>query len=507
MVDRNRITAEHSLEANYLKLSCMPQERLDDIAIRVIKNDTPDFLMPIRTLKMNDAVEFRYTIGNQTALKYKDLIFNKVQFLQLYRNLLEPFIEGGDWMLDYHCYCIDSNYVFIDKNGRDVLYMYIPVDTFRNTDDEILNYFKDIVNRVTVEDDSAFLLKLYQSFSRGNVTLQELYQMVEQELQNGGTVKTMTAPAFGGQPGTPAAFKQTAAQPTVETNPAAAPVRDINAAQQGQFVHQQPQNKAEPAHTGKSARGILGGKSETSAQEKKGGLFGGLGKKHAKETETDTWKAELPVPSADTGEQDEVMKALFGTPEKKVKKKEKEKSGGLFSSKKKSAAITAPARAAKQQTLEKPVSVKSAIPEMQKQMQQVVPNYDYTQVSADSEVTQIEGFMVENSSQYLASMNAGMAGIPERIELNFPKERITIGRQSSDARQPDIVFSADYKRVGRMHACILRENDQYYVVDLGSANATVLNGEVLVPNQPYLLKNNDVVGFVAAQPIKYRVVL
>ena len=144
---------------------------------------------------------------------------------------------------------------------------------------------------------------------------------------------------------------------------------------------------------------------------------------------------------------------------------------------------------------------------MQTPIQQVVPNYEYTQVDADSDVTQIEGLMVENSSQYLASMNAGMSGIPERIELNFSKDRITIGRQSSDVRQPDIVFSSDYKRVGRMHACIQRENDQYYVVDLGSANATVLNGEILVPNQPYLLKNNDVVGFVAAQPIKYRVVL
>ena len=504
MIDRNRITAEHSLEANYLKLSCMPQERLDDIAIKVIKNDTPDFLMPIRMLKMNGVVELRYTLGNQTALKYKDLILNKVQFLQLYRSLLFPFIEGNDWMLDYHCFCIDSNYVFVDKNGRDVLYMYIPIDSCRNTDDEILNYFKDIVNHVTVEDDSAFLLKLYQSFSRGNVTLKELYQMVEQELRMGGTARTMTTSAARVQSVAPAAPKQLVTQHPVEKN--------LNSVQPVHQQSSQPLNTAEPVNTGKSVLGILGGKSETSAQEKKSGLFGGIGKKHVKEPEFDALNGALSAPSIDTSEQDEVMKALFGTSDKKPKKKEKsvekkkekEKSGGLFGGKKKSAA---PIQSVPQQVLVDETPIGSSGPAMHKPIQPVVPSYDYTQVDADSEVTQIEGVLVENSSQYLASMNVGMSGIPERIELNFAKERITIGRQSSDVRQPDIVFSADYKRVGRMHACIQRENEQYYVVDLGSANATVLNGEILVPNQPYLLKNNDVVGFVASQPIKYRVVL
>jgi pSer/pThr/pTyr-binding forkhead associated (FHA) protein len=43
-------------------------------------------------------------------------------------------------------------------------------------------------------------------------------------------------------------------------------------------------------------------------------------------------------------------------------------------------------------------------------------------------------------------------------------------------------------------------------VDLGSANGTLLNGRVLVPNQPYPLQLQDVIGFVAADPIEYRMV-
>lgn len=513
MIDKNRITAEHSLEANYLKLSCTSQEKLDDIALKVIKKDTPDFLMPIRMLKINGMVELRYTIGNQTALKYKDLVLNKTQFLQLYRSLLYPFIEGSDWMLDYHCFCIDSNYVFIDKNGRDALYMYIPVESCRNTDDEILNYFKDIVNRVTVEDDSAFLLRLYQSFSRGNVTLKELYQMVEQELQTADTAKQRSSVRKE------TAIERTAPQQVQRTTPIAKTIPEAqdfagNDVQEVKTVQQQPQQKLESVNAGKSVLGIFGGKSETSEHEKKSGLFG-LGKKNVKEEDMDVFNRAASIPSIDTSAQDEVINALFGTSDKKVRKKEKptekkkakEKSGGLFGNKKKTTSAMMPSQPEPQKISENGAYVAPSMPVMQQPIQEIVPNYDYTQIDTDGEVTQIEGMYVENSSQYLCSMNDGMSGIPERIELNFSKERITIGRQSSDIRQPDIVFSSEYKRVGRMHACIQRENEQYYIVDLGSANATVLNGEILVPNQPYLLKNNDVVGFVAAHPIKYRVVL
>ena len=86
-------------------------------------------------------------------------------------------------MLDYHCYCIDPNYIFIDKNGKDVLFMYFPVNSCKNTDGEIIDFFREIIRQVSVEDDSSFLLKMFQYFSRENVTVGELYQMVETEMK------------------------------------------------------------------------------------------------------------------------------------------------------------------------------------------------------------------------------------------------------------------------------------------------------------------------------------
>jgi adenylate cyclase len=61
---------------------------------------------------------------------------------------------------------------------------------------------------------------------------------------------------------------------------------------------------------------------------------------------------------------------------------------------------------------------------------------------------------------------------------------LTIGRSSSnDAVLPE-------SKVSRSHAVIRRlGNHEYYLIDLGSANGTILNGERVV--MPALLKNND----------------
>lgn len=43
------------------------------------------------------------------------------------------------------------------------------------------------------------------------------------------------------------------------------------------------------------------------------------------------------------------------------------------------------------------------------------------------------------------------------------------------------------------------------LVDLDSANGTMLNGHQLIPNQKYSLRDGDEVVFSKIQPVKYKV--
>ena len=96
-------------------------------------------------------------------------------------------------------------------------------------------------------------------------------------------------------------------------------------------------------------------------------------------------------------------------------------------------------------------------------------------------------------------------GAPLIIELNFAKPFITIGRMSSDEKQPDVVFPGEFKRIGRQHARIERRGTDLYLIDLGSVNHTMVDGKVMIPNQPYQLQDGMEIAFTVSKPVRYRV--
>jgi pSer/pThr/pTyr-binding forkhead associated (FHA) protein len=74
-------------------------------------------------------------------------------------------------------------------------------------------------------------------------------------------------------------------------------------------------------------------------------------------------------------------------------------------------------------------------------------------------------------------------------------EGYTLGRSdASSTFVPDIDLAASGARdkgVSRRHAVLVRYHGAVHVVDLESVNGTFLNGERLLPNVPYPVKDGD----------------
>lgn len=80
-----------------------------------------------------------------------------------------------------------------------------------------------------------------------------------------------------------------------------------------------------------------------------------------------------------------------------------------------------------------------------------------------------------------------------RLSATFEitKEVMVIGRPDSELHfYPDIEIDLD-DAVSRRHAEILRHEKDYYLVDAGSTNGTLLNGEMLKPHEEKLLAHGD----------------
>lgn len=72
----------------------------------------------------------------------------------------------------------------------------------------------------------------------------------------------------------------------------------------------------------------------------------------------------------------------------------------------------------------------------------------------------------------------------------------SFGRKSLDAA-PDVDLTGldARKAVSRLHACLLKEGDKYYLRDQSSMNGTFINGERIKPLSYYLLHDGDRIKF------------
>ena len=183
---------QNSLEANYLNIRLDPGDRLDEIAVKVIQKDCPDFLIPFRMVSVNEETGLKYKLINTVALEYAEMTLPKALFVQLYLNLLEPFVKGKDWFLDYHNFCVDPRYVYVDKHTYQAFYIYVPVCSFRSEDQQILDFFKNVFMSVMISDDKDFQVRLFRFFGGGSITLTGLYQLMLEEKGINASPQPMT---------------------------------------------------------------------------------------------------------------------------------------------------------------------------------------------------------------------------------------------------------------------------------------------------------------------------
>lgn len=92
----------------------------------------------------------------------------------------------------------------------------------------------------------------------------------------------------------------------------------------------------------------------------------------------------------------------------------------------------------------------------------------------------------------------GMLRLPSGRTIPIVADRAEIGRgitNTEDAAAIDLTGEPDKATVSRIHALITRAGARFEIEDLRSANGTVLNGQKLIPGQPYPLQPGDVVEF------------
>lgn len=450
----------------YTKLNISSSEQLDAIAVKVIKRDAPDFLLPIKVLNVDDTVEVRYELGNRTRLAYLPDAMTKQEFVVLLENLLRPFKICNDWFLDYHNFYLNKSYITVGKTYADVQYVYVPDLNYRNEDNEILDFFRNLILQINLSDEPLYVMNLFRRLNERDASLLSILEYIA------ANEAEKTAPAAAPTP-IPVPIPEPAPIPTpipvVVPKPAETP---------------KPAPTPAPAINTPSKQGADFGNNDM-----RGGLIDNLF--------GDAPEEEAPKKSG----------GFFGT--KKEKKQIKEetkgtKNNGLFGGilgGKKTAETTVPKVTVPKETVPQ-TPAPTVIPQAAVPVATVVYQDDTeTAIAGDDEP-------VSNGNVLMLELEAdGGYSFPKLIEVDLSKGYATIGRLDKTGKpQADYNFEASLSFISRRHLRVEKQGEQNVIIDLAAdKNGTMLNGEVMVANMSYPIKNGDRIMFSKKHRITYRV--
>ncbi len=460
---------------SYGVLNIAPGQKLDQIAIEVMKQDCPDFLLAFKTISIDGALELRYEMGDGIRLSYQSQRMYKREFVQQMINMLLPYKDCGDWLLDYHSILLDPKYIFVSNKNGSVRYTYIPVPEYALSDEEIMRFFSQFMVNVELLDDKDYILQLLRIMQNGRSNLLAVLEHLQKE-------KNMHMDTFKGQPANPerAAEKEEAGQ-------------------------QAARKIYKSGEIGMSWERAVNREGSEQEERKSGDEFG----------KDNIENKLLDSLYRDTDSEKEKEKKGKGKREKGERKKEKkekpakEKAGGkglldLFGGKKEKAPGRQDEKEPEQPAKEAGRTEDQARPAYYNDVGEQTDNR-----FMDIDTTEVEGeFQGENDPSILLLKleNARDYDVPELIELHLEHGHATVGRYDKHG-SPCADFNFDYSLtfVSRNHFRVELQGDKYQIIDLNSGNGTILNDQELIPNMPYELHSKDVIVISRKTRLTYHV--
>lgn len=448
----DQFSVQTTADALYLVVRLDDNAEIDTIAEQILHENCPEFLLPLRIREENGCTTFRYKHSTTIALEYgMNTSMTRQEYLLFGRNLLYPFVNCKDWLLDYHNLCIYPRNILMDKRSGKFLFAYLPLKERLHHDDEIASFLAKILTGIDINNDQSLQIRMLHYFKDNPVVLSELYRIFIDELGQGTSVG------------------DTNMEP-IKIKPAPRRIPESEEEKFPKISSEQPEIIRKPERIKKESQ-------EPSANDEV--------------QTTEEWLAEF------LGAGGEKKNAINRKKTSAAKEGSKENNGGgWFSLGKKKKEVCMEA--------ERNISAKEISPPPGP----IPPTLNIVDTYYDDETVAIARQMEKH--YYLELIDSATSELPpKRISLDFKKKYIVLGRKPSNRSMQsscavDVAFPSQ-SAVSRQHLRIYREENMFTVVDLGSTNYTLLDGERLAPNHPYALTNGMILTLAERQPIRYKV--
>lgn len=277
---RYEIQSKNDLSSGAMLTVRFPEEDLDRKALYTLQSDWPEFLLPFRYRSVDGAVECTYQLGSHIRLQYRCGERTPEEAIQFWGRVFRPLLDCSDWFLKPLSFVLDPQYLYTDRTGDMIWYLYVPSRQACVEEDALQKMAVELSRQNPVRDpalENQVLRAIMQDFQP-----KTFLQMLE--------ASRHTAPAQRLKPEAPPAAPEPAEfhirPETPEDAKPAFPVENSlgDSGDLGDIVIQMD---GEKTNKKKKGHGLFGGKKAKKEPEKdsarKGSLFGRKKEKASKE--------------------------------------------------------------------------------------------------------------------------------------------------------------------------------------------------------------------------------
>jgi len=122
-------------------------DTIDSISLRMLLNNQIRGISQLTHKQKNNEDYFIYDISHKSTIR--DLFespLDKKKFLDVLTGILTVISSAEEYILESSRFVFDLDYIFIDISTFETQMIYLPVDTYKKTEAEVVEFFKSLIN-------------------------------------------------------------------------------------------------------------------------------------------------------------------------------------------------------------------------------------------------------------------------------------------------------------------------------------------------------------------------
>ena len=250
-----------------------PEGEIDKKALYTVQADWPEFLIPFRFRCVDGEAECSYQLGGYSKLLYRCGRKTPKECVDFWNHVLQPLLDCGDWFLKPFSFVMEPQYLYTEKDGKTVSYLYIPSKK-GCSDLEMLRNMAAELSQKNPSSDAELEVRILRAIMQ-DFQPKAFLQMLRAALP---VQKEAAPPAAAPEPAAPDFGRS--GVPIDEPKKDSEPVRVETPEEDCGEIHINLSSGGKPKKEKKEKKSLFGGKSEKKEKPpKKSGVFFGQKKK------------------------------------------------------------------------------------------------------------------------------------------------------------------------------------------------------------------------------------